>query len=125
MLAPFLIVLALAAHRKARVSFAKLLPPFIWGFLAVATLNTLGLLPVLEFRPFGSVARQVPLAAVLNDAGTLLLTVSMAAMGIEVNLRSLLRTGVPALATGVAASAAQIALTFALIRWLLWQGRAG
>jgi uncharacterized integral membrane protein (TIGR00698 family) len=119
MLAPYLIVLALTAHRKARVSIAKLLPLFIWGFLALAALNTLGLLPVLAFHPLGGVERQAPLAAVLNDAGTLLLTVSMAAMGIEVNVRSLLRTGVPALATGAVASAAQIALTFGLIHWLM------
>lgn len=119
MLAPFLILLALVAHRKQRINVAKLLPTFIWGFLALAALNTLGLLPVLGFHPLGGVARQVPLAGLLNDGGTLLLTVSMAAMGLEVNLRSLLRTGVPALATGALASLAQIALTLALIRWLL------
>jgi uncharacterized integral membrane protein (TIGR00698 family) len=119
MLAPYLILLALTAHRKARVSIAKLLPLFIWGFLALAALNTLGLLPVLAFHPLGGVERQAPLAAVLSDASTLLLTVAMAAMGLEVNVRSLLRTGVPALATGAVASAAQIALTFGLIRWLM------
>ena len=87
--------------------------------LALAALNTLGLLPVLAFHPLGGVERQAPLAAVLNDASTLLLTVAMAAMGLEVNLRSLLRTGVPALATGAIASAAQIVLTFGLIHWLM------
>src|SRR5262245_26675310 len=100
MLAPYLIGLALTAHRKAQVSVAKLLPLFIWGFLGLAALNTLGLLPVLTFHPLGGVERQTSMAAVLNDASTLLLTVSMAAMGLEVNVRSLLRTGLPALATG-------------------------
>jgi uncharacterized membrane protein YadS len=43
----------------------------------------------------------------------------MAAMGLEVNLRFLLRTGLAALVVGVAASLAQILVTFGLIRWLL------
>jgi len=73
MLAPYLIMLVLTAHRKAQVSIAKLLPLFIWGFLALAALNTLGLLPVLTFHPLGGVERQTSMAAVLNDASTLLL----------------------------------------------------
>jgi ABC-type uncharacterized transport system YnjBCD permease subunit len=40
-------------------------------------------------------------------------------MGLEVNLRFLLRTGLAALGVGVAASIAQILLTLGMIRWLL------
>ncbi|HEV2690971.1 MAG TPA: putative sulfate exporter family transporter, partial [Bryobacteraceae bacterium] len=43
LLAPFLVVLALLAprHERVRVGYATLLPRFIWGFLALAALNTL------------------------------------------------------------------------------------
>jgi uncharacterized integral membrane protein (TIGR00698 family) len=122
LLAPFLIVLALITprHGSLRTGYGSLLPKFIWGFLALAALNTLHLLPNLHFQPaVGAGDWQVSLGAVLTELGSLLLTLSMAAMGLEVNLRFLLRTGLAALAAGAVASIAQIAVSLALIRWLL------
>jgi len=122
LLAPFLIVLALITprHGSLRTGYGSLLPKFIWGFLAVAALNTLHFLPSLHFQPaVGAGDWQVSLGAVLTELGSLLLTLSMAAMGLEVNLRFLLRTGLAALAAGAVASIAQIAVSLALIRWLL------
>jgi len=122
LLAPFLIVLALITprHGSLRTGYGSLLPKFIWGFLALAALNTLHFLPSLHFQPaVGAGDWQVSLGAVLTELGSLLLTLSMAAMGLEVNLRFLLRTGLAALAAGAVASIAQIAVSLALIRWLL------
>ncbi len=122
LLAPFLIVLTLLAGRGRvrQARYLNLLPGFIWGFLALAALNTLGFLPELAFHPLGGGGvTTVPLASLLNELGTVLLTVSMAAMGLEVNLKFMVRTGVPALATGAAASAIQIAVTLLLITWLV------
>ena len=59
------------------------------------------------------------MSTILTQLAEALLTLSMAAMGLEVNLRFLLRTGLAALGVGVAASVAQILVTFGLIRWLL------
>jgi len=122
LLAPFLIVLALVVLRKgqARLSWTTLLPRFIWGFLALALCNTLHLFPELSFHlPFGPSHWSAPLNTILTQLAEVLLTLSMAAMGLEVNLRFLLRTGLAAVVVGVAASLAQILVTFGLIRWLL------
>ncbi len=122
LLAPFLLVLAFAVPRntRARMSWSTLLPRFIWGFLALALLNTFHLFPDLVFNlPFTSTGRFTPTSTILTQLGEALLTLSMAAMGLEVNLRFLLRTGLAALIVGLAASLAQILVTFGLIRWLL------
>ena len=122
LLAPFLVVLVLTASRKNRVEmgYANLLPKFVWGFLALAALNTLQLLPVLTFHlPTAAAPWHIPLSSALSELASLLLTLSMAAMGLEVNLRFLFRTGLAALATGTVASIAQIVVTLGLIRWLI------
>ena len=121
LLAPFLLVLALLASRKgARMSWSTLLPRFIWGFLALALCNTLHLFPDLSFHlPFGNGNWSGPMSAILAQVAEGLLTLSMAAMGLEVNLRFLLRTGLAAMGVGLAASVAQILVTLGMIRWLL------
>ena len=102
------------------MGYGNLLPKFVWGFLALAALNTLQLLPALSFQPPGSGAGwHAPLASILSEGGNLLLTLSMAAMGLEVNLRFLLRTGLAALGTAALASLAQASLALALIHWLI------
>jgi uncharacterized integral membrane protein (TIGR00698 family) len=118
LLAPFLFVVGyLYARRKgSRVSiqYARLVPPFVYGFLALALLNTLALLPVLQFR-FGSMG----LADILTNIGEVMLTLSMAAMGLEVNVRFLARTGGRAVLTGAAASLVLCLVSLLLIRLLL------
>jgi uncharacterized membrane protein YadS len=61
----------------------------------------------------------LPLSAALVDAGNVLLTIVMAAMGLEVNLRTMANVGRPALLTGLAAAAALSAASLLLIRLLL------
>jgi uncharacterized integral membrane protein (TIGR00698 family) len=123
LLAPFLVVLALIVPRgnQVRLGFWSLLPKFVWGFLALAALNTLHVLPDLSFHPLAlSSTWQAPLGSILSEAGNLLLTLSMAAMGLEVSLRFLFRTGLAALLVGAIASALQIALSLALIHWMIY-----
>jgi uncharacterized integral membrane protein (TIGR00698 family) len=122
LLAPFLVVLALSVPRgnRVRLGYGSLLPKFVWGFLALAALNTLHLLPELRFHPVTlSGTWQAPLSGILSELGNLLLTLSMAAMGLEVSLRFLFRTGLAALLAGAIASVAQILLALALIHWLI------
>jgi uncharacterized integral membrane protein (TIGR00698 family) len=121
LLAPFVLLMALTAGKRrqgVKVRLSNLLPPFIYGFAALAILNTLGLLPSMTFHPLGGIGFSADLAKMLAEAGNLLLTLSMAAMGLEVNLMFLLRTGGPALGTGLVASAAQCLVTWVLIRLL-------
>jgi len=121
LLAPFVVVVALTATKRkdgAKLKLANLLPPFIYGFALLAILNTVGLLPSLNFHLLGGGAVSIDLPKVLGELANLLLTLSMAAMGLEVNLTLLLRAGGPALGTGLAASVAQCLITWALIRLL-------
>ena len=118
LLAPFLFIVGyLYARRKGSqvsIPYARLVPHFVYGFLALSLLNTLSLLPVLQFR-FGS----LPLSEALTNIGELMLTLSMAAMGLEVNVRFLAHTGGRAVLTGTAASLILCAVSLLLIRLLL------
>src|SRR5204863_354964 len=60
LLAPFMIVLMLFHARQRRksgesqaaitVHYSRFVPPFVWGFLALALLNTASLIPTLQFH---------------------------------------------------------------------------
>ena len=117
-LVPYIVVLgAVSARGKAQghpIPYARLIPGFLWGFMALALLNTLGLFPVLQFR-FGS----TPLAGLLTYVGELLLTLAMAAMGMEVNVRFFAKVGGRAILTGAIAAAVLCAGSLLLIHLLL------
>jgi uncharacterized membrane protein YadS len=96
------------------IHYGRLVPGFLYGFVALSLCNTLGLFPILQFR-FGS----FPLQDVLTNLGELLLTLSMAAMGMEVNVGFLARTGGTAVLTGIAASVILVLASLLLIRLLM------
>ncbi len=118
LLAPFLFVVGFLYARRqgstVSIRYTRLVPPFVYGFAALSLLNTLTLLPVLQFH-FGS----WPLSDILTNLGELMLTLSMAAMGLEVNVRFLAHTGWRAVLTGAAASVVLCATSLLLIRLLL------
>lgn len=124
LLAPFVLFFAVL-YRKGEgedqeVRYFSLLPPFLWGFLLLAVLNTLGLLPEVTFRPLGSTAPMVAATATaLAGLGNWLLILLMAAMGMEVNVRQLVRNGGPVLLTGFLVSMLQCGATWLAIRLLL------
>jgi uncharacterized membrane protein YadS len=104
-------------HARSRkdgvtVHYSRLVPPFLWGFFGLFLLNSLGWLPVLQFQNGYSIG----LSTVLTEAGNLLLAVSMAALGLEVNLKLLLKVGGAALVAGALASIAACAASWLLIR---------
>jgi len=119
LLAPLLLILAFsyAGSRKDRVKvhFSRLIPPFLWGFLALFALNSLGFLPALQFQNGYSFAS----ATALTEASNLLLTLSMAALGLEVNIRVLAKAGGAAMAAGALTCVAACAVSYLLIRALL------
>ena len=130
LLAPLVFVLAgLRARRRPAdgsldvitVHYSRLIPPFIWGFVAAALLNTLGLIPTLEFAslPFVSGNLRVPLSGLLASLEGMLLALTMAALGLEVDVRFLARVGGRALLTGTAACLLLCGASWALIRVLL------
>ncbi|MGB0715764.1 MAG: YeiH family protein [Phycisphaerae bacterium] len=124
MLAPLVFILALmyanknddtqdgqASERsKLTVRYTRLVPWFVWGFVAFAFLNSLGMLPNLVFPAEGALATvfgqdsNVELASAMSVAGKLLLTLAMAAIGLEVNLRTLGGVGATAVKAGLLAT---------------------
>ncbi|HEX3748253.1 MAG TPA: putative sulfate exporter family transporter [Bryobacteraceae bacterium] len=118
MLAPLLFLLGLQHARRSgsavAIQYSRLVPPFVYGFLALALCNTLGLFPALQFH-FGT----YQLSEVLANLAEFLLALSMAAMGLEVNVRFLANTGGRAVLTGAAASVVLCVVSLLLIRLLL------
>jgi uncharacterized membrane protein YadS len=97
------------------VHYSRLIPPFLWGFLALFALNSLGFLPSLQFQNGYAIAS----SAILAETGNLLLTLSMAALGLEVNIRILAKAGGAAMAHGALTCLATCAASYLLIRALL------
>jgi len=77
-------------------------PYFVFGFIGVAGLTTAGLIPA-------------GMAGVMLQASTFLFLMAMAAMGLQVDLGSVRRTGLPALGVAVVGWAALAGLSRALI----------
>jgi len=119
LLAPLLLALAFAYARSRKdgvtVHYGRLVPTFLWGFFALFALNSLGLLPVLQFQNGYSLAS----ASVLAEGGNILLALAMAAMGLEVNLRMMARVGGAAMVVGTVATLAACVVSWALIRAML------
>lgn len=101
MLAPLIFGLALVHCRKEKkegnLKTFRLIPYFVWGFVGLALLNTFGLLPVLQFSgENGNLFAQdysVGLSGILTQMGKWILTLAMAAIGIQVAFRPLFRAG--------------------------------
>jgi uncharacterized integral membrane protein (TIGR00698 family) len=119
LLAPLLLILAFSYARsrkdRVKVHYSRLIPPFLRGFLALFALNSLGFLPILQFQNGSSVGS----ASILTEAGNLLLTLSMAALGLEVNVRVLAKAGGAAMAAGALTCVTTCAASYLLIRALL------
>jgi uncharacterized integral membrane protein (TIGR00698 family) len=119
LLAPLIFVLGIwhsrqAGAGKAQIHYHRLVPGFVWGFLALASLNTADLLPILQFR-FGV----YPTSSLLNNAGELLLAISMAAMGLEVDIVQFSKVGGRAMLVGTLSGLILCAASLLMIRLFL------
>ncbi len=132
MLAPLVFILAIfyAKHHPTKsdssggltVRYARLVPWFVWGFVIFAVLNTLGLLPTLSFHLIdifsaggANEMSSYPLSKLMTQAGKVLLTLAMAAIGLEVNLRVIGRVGVKAFQAGLISTLILGAVSLGLI----------
>lgn len=112
------------AHVTKFGNFTTLFPPFILGFVLLALANTLHLLPdfTLHLRDSMLWEQQdlrVVLAKLVTWVSTFLLTVSMAGVGLGVDVRGLARVGLGALYVGLASSVLLAAFSFALLKTVL------
>ncbi len=134
MLAPMVMVLAVMYARrhatdvvaggKPIIHYARLVPWFVWGFVVMALLNTFELLPQLHFAP-GSLVSDgesrtvLPMADMFKNAAKILLTLAMAAVGLEINVRQLASVGGKAILVGGLVSVALGSLSITLITLLM------
>jgi len=110
---------ATPAARK-QINYRHLFPMFVFGFLAVAILRTLGLLPQLNFSgvAFFGGNHSVNLAALLESISKYCIVISMAGVGLETKFSALKRTGVRPLIVSLIAAIVIAVLIFTLIRVL-------
>ncbi|WP_147079412.1 YeiH family protein [Methylobacterium haplocladii] len=94
-----------SAPRPARPGIGKLVPWFILGFLALASLRSLGLVPDAALAPLARIA-------------TVLTIISMAALGLGVDVRGLAQVGGRVTLVVTGSLAVLIAVSLLLIRLL-------
>jgi uncharacterized integral membrane protein (TIGR00698 family) len=134
LLAPVVIGLAVWYGRQKRArqiahvtrigTLRTLVPPFIVGFLLLAVARTLHLLPDFTLHLQDSFLwnagdHRVVLAKLATSISSFLLTVSMAGVGLGVDLRGLMRVGVGAFYVGLASSVLLAGFSLALLRAVL------
>ncbi len=134
MLAPLVFALALAAARRRRatgaagermtVHYGRMVPWFVWGFLGLSLLYTEGLIPELKFPAKGLLGGGgepfvLPLVRVLKETGTALLALAMAAIGLELSVKSMARVGKPVFLCAAGATVVLGAASLVLVKLLL------
>lgn len=97
------------AERPARIQLGRFVPWFISGFLVMAALRSLGLIPA-------------PVASAMKDSSGWLTVAAMAALGLGVDLKALAKVGRPVVITVVASLLVLLVLSVTLIRVLAIQG---
>lgn len=129
LLAPVVFITGLVyARRKARengggvnqkINYLHLFPMFVLGFVAMALLNTLGLLPELTLR-HAAFLKQGPhtfgLAALAEQTSRFCIIISMAGVGLETRFAALRQTGVKPFVASLLAALAVAVLVLVLIR---------
>lgn len=105
--------------RSERRSLWQLVPWFVWGFALLAGLRALDWLPVLEFHANSAEPVKVAMSDFLPGVAKWLLAISMAAIGLQVQLKPMLKAGARAFAAGVVVWLAMVALAFGSLLWLL------
>lgn len=101
LLAPIVFILGFFhARNNAKdtksINYLSLFPMFIFGFLGMALLRTLGYLPDMNFHNaafFGSNAEPVKLATVCDTLSKYCIIISMAGVGLETKFAAMRQTG--------------------------------
>jgi uncharacterized integral membrane protein (TIGR00698 family) len=112
------------AHVAPPTRLATLFPPFILGFVIMALANTMHLLPDFTLHLEKSAFWQegplrVDLARLVTTVSSFLVTVSMAGVGLGVDVRALARAGRQGLLVGLFASCVLAAFSLGFLKALL------
>ncbi|MGB0775350.1 MAG: YeiH family protein, partial [Akkermansiaceae bacterium] len=129
LLAPVVLLVALSIANRAnstpppisaetnRKNLLSYVPWFVWGFILFAILHALGWLPLLEFQNESAVQR-ISLADALATASKWLLAISMAAIGLQVKLKPMLKSGAKAMTAGIIAWLVMSAAALVVFQWI-------
>ena len=91
------------------------MPWFVWGFLGLAIAREIGWLPSLEFTSQDHGVVRISVSELLLTLAKWLLAISMAAIGLQVRIRPMLKIGFKVMTTGVVAWLAMSALALSLL----------
>jgi uncharacterized integral membrane protein (TIGR00698 family) len=108
-----------SAMAKKNISYFKLFPTFVFGFLAMALLRTMELLPILHFgksRFFGGGDYQ--LAALFDQISKYCIVISMAGVGLETKFNAMKQTGLKPFLASLAAALVITVMILTLIKVL-------
>jgi uncharacterized integral membrane protein (TIGR00698 family) len=108
------------AARK-NISYFRLFPMFVFGFLALALLRTLKLLPELHFASssfFSAKNQVVDLPGLCDKLSKYCIVISMAGVGLETKFSAMKQTGMKPFMASLVAALVITALIFTLIRVL-------
>ena len=106
---------------RKHINYAHLFPMFVLGFLAMALLNTGGLLPHLTLHMdkswfFAPGDRNVNLAGLLEQISRFCIVISMAGVGLETKFASMRQTGLKPFVASLVAVLVVALLILALIK---------
>jgi uncharacterized integral membrane protein (TIGR00698 family) len=131
LLAPVVFLLGLGhARSKARessatagrkINYFNLFPMFVLGFVGMALLNTLGLLPELTFRNagwLGAGTHSTTLTLAAEQGSRFCILISMAAVGLETRFAAMRQTGVKPFVASLSAVILLAVLLLGLIKAL-------
>ena len=114
---------ATGAGERKQINYFHLFPMFIIGFVAVALLNTVGLLPklTLHIAPGAWVSpgdHDLSLAGLLEQISKFLITISMAGVGLETKFAAMRQTGLKPFGASLVAVLVVAVLILGMIRFL-------
>jgi uncharacterized integral membrane protein (TIGR00698 family) len=106
---------------KKKIDYLHLFPMFVLGFLGMALLKTLGLIPDLTVHNtafLGDGAHTLNLGAAAEHVSRFCIVISMAGVGLETKFSAMKQTGAKPVIASLVAALAVAVLVLCLIEWL-------
>jgi uncharacterized membrane protein YadS len=105
---------------RKNINYFHLFPMFVLGFLGMALLRTMGLIPEMTLHLkdafiFGSSNHDLSLAKVFEDIAKYCIVISMAGVGLETKFSAMKQTGAKPFLASLLAAVLIAALTLGLI----------
>ena len=123
-LAPVVLVLGFLARKSGSTKTSKKLglfdfvPPMVLGFLVLACLHSLGLIPAVDLKFPGRTPLGIDLLELCKQLSGIAIAMGMAAVGLETSFRSLGNIGLRPLLAGVLLALVSAVFSFFGVRWL-------